>query len=205
MIWFCVSIKIEFKMSKYTLYIGLFLILASYSPIQGQYRFEEYEKLTSEYSKDSIQTILMDAERLFSAKLNEFRSKRRKKELVVSKHASVAAFNHALWMAVNGNLSHSQKKNSAMFSGKSIKDRLLFVRTFQFESYGENIAYISFRTEEITEEKDAAEWIANKFYELWVTSSGHKSNMLDADFRSHGISFYYFEEQIYAANVFLSR
>jgi len=192
-------------MPKHTLYISLFFFLVGNAPIHSQYRFDEYEKLMADYRKDSIQTILLEAERIFSVKLNELRSKRRKNELIISKHASIAAYNHALWMAVNGKLSHSQKKSSAMFSGKSIKDRLLFVRTFQFESYGENIAYISCSPEELLDSREPAEWIAEKFYKLWFTSPGHKSKMLDVDFRSHGISFYYFDERVYAANVFLSR
>lgn len=192
-------------MKKYTLLIALFFFSFFSVKIYAQYRFEEYDKLLKDYRSDSIQAILMQAELVFSAKLNDLRSKRRKTELIISKHASITAFNHVLWMAVNGKLSHSQKANSTMFSGKAVNDRLQFVRASPYASYAENIAFVSLAAEEIFESKDAAQMIGDEFFKLWFSSSGHKSNMLDADFRSHGIAFYYLNERIYATNVFLSR
>lgn len=192
-------------MKKYTLLILLFFFCIFSAKIYAQYRFEEYEKLIKDHRNDSIQAILGKAELIFSAKLNDLRGNRKKKELLISKHATIAAFNHVLWMAMNDKLSHSQKLNTMMFSGKSVNDRLQFVRASPFESYAENIAFVSLSSEEIFESSDAAQMIGDEFFKLWFSSPGHKSNMLDTDFRSHGITMYYWNERVYATNVFLSR
>lgn len=182
------------------LFVLLFLVL----PIQAQYKLQDTEKAAEFQNKEAIAEIIHEAEALFLEKVNEYRKSKKSKEIKFRKEAQLMALNHCIWMRHHNKLTHSQKKESAFFSGSSLLKRLAFVDEHsRLELASENVAELNLTKQELENTTALAAFLAQSFFDLWKNSASHRENMLDKEVKFHGVSILQKGKQFFATHVFL--
>ena len=143
-----------------------------------------------EFSTANPDYLLLDASIFYLT--NEQRSKFGIPILPYHKLLEVAAYNHSMKMATTNFFSHWNTKDA---SRKSTDDRghLAGVVNPQF---AENIAY------DYVGDGDTYLQVAAKLVNGWMTSPGHRSNILSENGKQMGAGAYYLDERIYGTQVF---
>lgn len=153
--------------------------------------------------KGKIEQLEKFSARTFHQILNQFRKENKKDTLAWHPILNEAARNHCLWMSQN-TFSHKEKAGTPGFTGVDPSDRVQKVRGEALSSYriGENIVFFTFSDPRYLTPDDADD-LAREAFELWESSPGHRSNMLEDMYRYHGISFHIDEHgSVYGTSVF---
>ena len=167
--------------------IPIAILLTISGVLCGQYggirKLYELEDLKQILQQDTLAAFEYKCAKEFHILINEYRASKRIKPLTFSDSLWLVSRNHSVYMAVNREFSHSQKKGKAMFSGVSPSKRIAFVyEEYVNLLYGENIAIMSYN-------EGSAEAIAMVAFNLWKNSEGHNRNMLDKRYTAHGTAF----------------
>lgn len=179
----------------------IFLLLPSLS--KAQFTLKVIEQAKAQYKVEELGTIMLQANEIFSAKVNDYRKKHRASELKIADHCWLMAYNHSLWMRQHNKLDHSEKTGSNYYTGKSTSQRLKYVSTdIDYSSLGENIAFFDLLDEEIENRAEMAEILATEFFEIWRKSPKHRENLLEKSFQFHGFSVLKIGNRFYGTHVF---
>lgn len=143
-----------------------------------------------EFSKANPDYLLLDAAVFYLT--NEQRSILGIPILPYHKLLEVAAYNHSMKMATTNFFSH---ENPVDASRASTEDRGHLAGVVN-PKFAENIAY-SYVSGGNTYLQVAAELV-----DLWMTSPGHRSNILSRNGKQMGAGTYYLNERIYGTQVF---
>lgn len=168
-------------------------IATSYLPAQESLRFQtvDHLRLRGVFKQSATDTV-MKIERLAALKfhklLNAYRRENKLDTLRFNDTLWLASRNHNIWMIANGQLSHSEEKDTPSFTGEDPGDRYEFVAKDKANCSwtGENCLY-NFSYGSTIEQ--AAENIARSAISQWKASPGHNANMLRERHRQHGIAF----------------
>jgi uncharacterized protein YkwD len=152
--------------------------------------FRRNQLFHQEFSRANPDYLLLDAAIFYLT--NEQRSSLGVPILPYHELLEVAAFNHSMKMATTNFFSHW---NPIDASRKSTEDRghLAGVANPKF---AENIAY------NYIDDGDTYLQVAAKLVDQWMTSPGHRSNILSQNGKQMGIGTYYLSERIYGTQVF---
>jgi uncharacterized protein YkwD len=154
------------------------------------------------YLHDSVHQIEIIAGQKFHQLLNSYRLKKNKQELIWDENLWLTADNHNYYMSYHENLSHQQKKFTKHFTGKEPLDRYHYVikEKCKISTFGENIQYFTISNNINIEEISSN--IANEAFNNWKESKPHHKNMIERDYKKHGIAFKIDELKVWGTNVF---
>ncbi len=169
----------------------------------AQFKLVDIQQAEKFKSQEEYAEITLRAEQLFAVKVNEYRSKKNRGQLTLAQDAMVMALNHNAWMRQNKKFDHSEKSGTKFFTGSGLLKRLEYVRGARvFEMVGENIAMVSMEQDEAPTKEGLAELLAQKFFDVWLSSPPHRETMLNKVFKYHGISILKIGDEFYATHVF---
>jgi uncharacterized protein YkwD len=209
----------------------LFIFLLFYSPFftfsQGPGTIKDtiYKEVDSHVFLKNIKfDSLLQLERMtsfhFHQLLNQYRVSKGKKTIYWDDKLWLAARNHNIYLLRNNkNLNHNESSSKAYFSGNLPQNRVDYVTyssaEFKFGGF-ENCAVSgemipssidekAHRMESINDLVDLAKSSAENMFELWKSSPGHNSNMLDSEHLAHGTSVIFGEFAEYGTSVFTQK
>lgn len=179
------------------------VLLYSTSIIFGQFKLSELSNVESFKQNEEMSAIILEAEKLFMDKVNDYRKSKKRSNLAPANDAMIMALNHNLWMRQNKKFTHSERKGTTYFTGSSLLKRLEFVRNKQpQEIVGENIALINLKQSELSKTAELPELLAEKFFDIWLNSPPHRENLLTKEFNFQGISILKLGNSFYGTHVF---
>jgi len=152
--------------------------------------FRRNQFFHQEFSTANPDYLLLDAAIFYLT--NEQRSTFGIPILPYHKLLEIAAFNHSMKMATTNFFSHW---NSIDASRKSTEDRGHLAGVIN-PLFAENIAY------DYVDDGDTYLQVAAKLVNAWMTSPGHRSNILSKNGKQMGAGTYYLNERIYGTQVF---
>ena len=169
------------------LFVASGLLKAQFGGIQKVNAIDEVKRIIQ---NDTLAAFEYECAREFHALINEYRASKRIKPLAFNDSLWLTARNHCIYMAVNNDFSHNQKKGKPMFSGVSPLKRIEFTLNQKLNiGCGENIVEFS-KFENLT-----AANVAGMAFAIWKNSEGHDKNMLSKGYKEHGTSFLWIEEK----------
>jgi len=185
------------------------------------YREAEMYRLLDQIDSDPMLQLEWLTAYHFHQIINNYRTEKRKKNIYWDHKLWMASRNHNVYLLRDlKHLTHNQSKNNAFYSGRYPEDRVEFVtyQSKEFESAGyENCNFTGFDigldriNQNVVEnlEKEAMNQLAKSTaedgFESWKNSMGHNQNMLNADHVTHGTSFVFGHDGVYATSVFASK
>jgi uncharacterized protein YkwD len=156
----------------------------------------------------------------FHQLLNQYRISKGKKTIYWDDKLWLAARNHNIYLLRNNkNLNHNESSSKAYFSGNLPQNRVDYVTyssgEFKFGGF-ENCAVSgemipssideqAHRQGSINDLVVLAKSSAENMFELWKSSPGHNSNMLDSEHLAHGTSVIFGEFAEYGTSVFTQK
>jgi uncharacterized protein YkwD len=182
-------------------YLFIFLFTQGLGFAQSAWQLEDYSKwnhnnfrqnqnFNRAFSTTNPDYLLLDAAIFFMT--NEERAKIGVQPLRFHKSLEVAAYNHSMKMATTDFFSHQNSKDQSRYS---TTDRGKLAGVFN-PSFAENIAY------NYPDMGSSYLQVAKKLIVQWMNSPGHKDNILSTKGRQMGIGTYFYDDKIYATQVF---
>jgi hypothetical protein len=199
--------------------------LLTFSQIQGTIKDTIYKEADFYIFQKNLKIdSLLQLERMtsfhFHQLINQYRASKGKKTIYWDDKLWLAARNHNIYLLKNNkNLSHSESNSKSYFTGSLPENRVDYVTyssgEYKFDGF-ENCAVsgemvpgsIDIKAYKLDSTKDFIELAkssAEYMFELWKSSPGHNSNMLDPEHLAHGTSFVFGEFAEYATSVFTQK
>ncbi len=212
-------------MRKFIAFLFFCLPQLSFSQIQGTIKDTIYKEADFYVFLKNIKIdSLLQLERMtsfhFHQLINQYRASKGKKTIYWDDKLWLAARNHNIYLLKNNkNLSHSESNSKSYFTGSLPENRVDYVTyssgEYKFDGF-ENCAVsgemapgsIDIKAYKLDSTKDFIELAkssAEYMFELWKSSPGHNSNMLDPEHLAHGTSFVFGEFAEYATSVFTQK